>query len=315
MTDTFELRGKAVWVAGHTGMVGSALLRRLAGTGCRVLTVTRAELDLRDQAAVRSWVLANRPDAVFIAAGTVGGIQANDAYPADFAYDNLMIAANIIHAAHEAAVSKLMFLGSSCIYPRLADQPMAEASLWTGPLEPTNQPYAVAKLAGITLCDSYRRQFGRDFVSALPANLYGPGDSLDPARNHVIPALIEKVLAAKSSGGPVEIWGTGSPRREFMYVDDAADAMVFLMQNWSDDGIINVGTGEDVSIAELAKEIAEVTGYTGAFAFQTEKPDGMPRKRLDSDRLLALGWRPKTTLRVGLEQTVEWIEDARRQTA
>jgi GDP-L-fucose synthase len=306
----FDLAGKRVWVAGHTGMVGSALLRRLAGEACQLLTIPRAGLDLRRQAEVETWMSRERPDAVFLAAATVGGIQANSARPGEFCYDNLTITANIIHAAHLCGVGKLMFLGSSCIYPRLADQPMREDSLWTGPLEPTNQGYAVAKLAGITLCDSYRRQYGCDFVSVIPTNLYGPGDNLDPTVNHVVPAMLTKVARARQTGGPVEIWGTGTPRREFLYVDDAADAMVFLMEHWSADGVINIGAGEDVSIAELARLAAEVIGYRGTFQFDTTKPDGMPRKQLEASRLLAMGWRPRTPLREGLSKTYDWCTHA-----
>jgi GDP-L-fucose synthase len=303
----FDLAGKRVWVAGHRGMVGSALVRRLAASGCQVLTVDRATLDLRRQAEVEAWVAENRPDAVFIAAATVGGIQANSTRPGEFCYDNIAITTNIVHAAHLAGVGKLLFLGSSCIYPRLAEQPMREDSLWTGPLEPTNEGYAVAKLAGITLCKTYRRQYGRDFVSVIPTNLYGPGDNLDPASNHVVPATLTKVARARDNGGPVEVWGTGTPRREFLYVEDAADALVFLMEHWSGDDVINIGAGEDVSIADLARLAAQVVGYTGDFHFDTSKPDGMPRKQLEASRLLEMGWRPKTSLLDGLAATWAWI--------
>lgn len=305
----FDLAGKRVWVAGHGGMVGSALCRRLALAGCTLLTVPRAQLDLRRQAEVEAWVAANRPDAVFMAAAKVGGIQANSAYPADFGYDNLAITANIIDSSYRAGVKKLMFLGSACIYPRLAAQPMAEDLLMTGPLEPTNEAYAAAKLAGIALCRGYRHQHGSDFITVIPTNLFGPGDKLDPAASHVVPAMFRKVAEAKRSGGPVEIWGTGTPRREFLYVDDAADAMVFLMEHYSQAEIINIGAGEDMSIADLARKVARVIGYDGAFSFDTSKPDGMPRKQLDASRLLALGWRPSTTTEDGLARTWAWVSE------
>lgn len=304
----YDLSGKKVWVAGHGGMVGSALVRRLAATGAQVVTVGRDQLDLRRQQAVEDWVAEQRPDAVFIAAARVGGIQANASRPAEFFTDNVQITTNIVHAAHLAAVEKLMFLGSSCIYPRLADQPMREDSLWTGPLEPTNEGYAVAKLAGLTQCKAYRRQYGRDFVTVIPTNLYGPGDNLDPASNHVVPAMLAKVARARVNGGPVEVWGTGTPRREFLFVDDAADALVFLMEHWSDETVINVGAGEDVSIAELARMAAQVVGYDGDFHFDVSKPDGMPKKQLEASRILDMGWRPRTSLKDGLAATWRWIE-------
>jgi GDP-L-fucose synthase len=302
----FSLAGRKVWVAGHRGMVGSALVRRLASTGAEVLTVERRRLDLRHQANVEAWVAANRPDAIFVAAAVVGGILANDRRPVDFLQDNLQIQTNIVEAAAEYGVSKLMFLGSACIYPRLCPQPMAESQIMAGPLEPTNEWYAVAKIAGIKLCQAHRRQFGRDFIAALPTNLYGPGDNFDPEASHVVPALIRKIDAAGRAGGPVEIWGTGTPRREFLYVDDAADALVFLMENYSDEAIVNVGQGEDVSIAELAARIARVASYTGGFTFLADKPDGMPLKRLEGSRLAALGWHPKTSLDDGLRRTLDW---------
>ena len=312
----YELKGKRVWVAGHTGMVGSALLRRLASEEVEVLTAGRATLDLRRPAAVEQWLARNRPDAVFLAAATVGGIEANRTRPADFLYDNLLIAANVIHAAANSAVSKLLFLGSSCFYPRLAEQPIREDALLTGPLEPTNEWYAVAKIAGAKLCQAYRRQHGKDFIAVVPTNLYGPGDNFDPRASHVVAALIQKVHEAKLGAMPcVEIWGTGQPRREFLYVDDAADALVFLMERYSAEDIVNVAGGQEVSIRELAELVAEVVGYQGGFRFDPTRPDGMPRKALDATRLQAAGWRPATSLREGLARTYGWfhsIEERRR---
>lgn len=303
----YPLAGKRVWVAGHTGMVGSALVRRLTAAGAQPLAVGRDAVDLRRQSDVEAWMLRERPQAVFVAAATVGGILANDTRPAEFLYDNLAIEANIIHGAHLAGVEKLMFLGSSCIYPKFADQPIVEDSLLTGAFEPTNQWYATAKVAGIKLCQAYRRQYGRDFIAVVPTNLYGPGDNFDLAASHVVPALIRKIQAAKAAGiGPVEVWGTGRPRREFLYVDDAADALVFLMERYSGEEIVNVGSGEDVSIAELTEMVAAAVGYDGGFHYAVEKPDGMPRKGLDASRCLALGWRARTSLRDGLERTCAW---------
>lgn len=304
----FDLSDKRVWVAGDRGMVGSALLRQLEGADCQVLTVGRDELDLRRQGDTEAWIDANRPDVVFVCAATVGGILANDSRPADFIHDNLAIVHNVVHGAHRTGVGKLMFLGSSCIYPKHAEQPMAEADLLTGPLEPTNQWYAVAKIAGIKLCQAYRRQYGDDFIAVIPTNLFGPGDNFDPAASHVVPALIRKVTEARKNGGPVEIWGSGKPRREFLYVDDAARALIFLMENYSAEEIINIGAGESVSIAELARLIACEVGYSGGFRYATEKPDGMPKKQLDSRRILELGWRPTVSLRDGLRTTIDWIQ-------
>jgi GDP-L-fucose synthase len=306
----FPLAGRRVFVAGHRGMVGSALTRRLARSGCEVLTAGRGEVDLRRQEATEAWLAARRPDAVFVAAATVGGILANDTRPGEFLYDNLMIAGNVIEASRRAGVKKLLFLGSSCIYPRLAPQPMTEEALLTGPLEPTNQWYAVAKIAGLKLCAAYRRQYGADFISAQPTNLYGPGDTYDLQASHVVPALIAKTHRAKATGAAeVEIWGTGTPRREFLHVDDLADALVFLMERYSDELQVNVGWGEDVSIRELAELVAEVVGYTGGFRYATEKPDGTPRKLLDVSRLSALGWRPRIALRDGLADAYRWFVD------
>ncbi|MFN8185827.1 MAG: GDP-L-fucose synthase [Gaiellales bacterium] len=300
----FPLAGRRVWVAGHRGMVGSALQRRLAGEGCEILTVDRSTLDLRRQRDVDAWVSRAKPDAVFVAAATAGGILANATRPADFLYDNLLIAGNVVEAARRADVAKLLYLGSSCIYPREAAQPIAEEALLTGALEPTNEWYAVAKIAGLKLCAAYRRQHGCDFVSAQPTNLYGPGDTYDPAASHVIPALILKMHDARTAGADtVEIWGTGRPRREFLYVDDLADALVFLMERYSGEQHVNVGCGEDLPIAELATLVAEAVGFEGTFRYATDRPDGMPRKLLDISRLTALGWSPRTPLRIGLAET------------
>jgi GDP-L-fucose synthase len=303
----FQLAGRRVFVAGDRGMVGSALVRRLARAECRVLTAERA-LDLRRQDATEAWFEANRPEVVFVAAARVGGILANDTRPAEFLYDNLMIAGNVIEAARRSGVAKLLFLGSSCIYPRLAPQPMTEEALLGGPLEPTNQWYAVAKIAGLKLCAAYRRQHGSDFISAQPTNLYGPGDTYDLEASHVVPALIAKTHHAKVTGaGEVEIWGTGAPRREFLHVDDLADALVFLMERYSDELHVNIGWGEDVSIRALARLIAAAVGYRGGFRYATDKPDGAPRKLLDVARLTALGWRPRIPLAEGLKDAYRWF--------
>ena len=304
----FELKGKRVWIAGHRGMVGSALLRRLAGTEAEVLTADRLGLDLRDQPAVKRWLTHNRPDAVFIGAATVGGIEANRTRPAEFLYNNLMIAANIIHAAAESGVSKLMFLGSSCFYPREAPQPIQEDSLLTGPLEPTNEWYAVAKIAGVKLCHAYRRQYGKNFIAVVPTNLYGPGDSFDLRASHVIAALIRRFHEARVNGaGCVEIWGTGKPIRQYLYVDDAADALVFLLERYSEQAIINVAGGEEISIAALAERIAALVNYHDEIRYDHSKPDGMARKVLDGSRLRAVGWKPSLSLDVGLERTYQWF--------
>jgi len=306
--EPYNLKGKRVWVAGHRGMVGSALVRRLRSGGAELLLAEKKTVDLRRQDLLERWITDARPHAVFIAAATVGGIEANRTRPAEFLYDNLMIAANIIHAAADANVEKLMFFGSSCFYPREVEQPIREDTLLTGPLEPTNEWYAVAKIAGIKLCEAYRRQYGKDFIGVVPTNLYGPGDNFDPAASHVIPALILKTHEAKQSGrAPVEIWGTGKPRREFLYVEDAADALVFLMENYSAAEPINVAGGEDVSVAELAELVAAQVGYRGGFHFDTTRPDGMPRKALDASRLLSLGWRPRTSLQTGIAETYRWF--------
>ena len=297
----FPLRRRRVFVAGHRGMVGSALLRRLAREDCEILTVSRTEVDLRRQSETEQCCDAARPEVVFVAAATVGGILANDTRSAEFLYDNMMIAANLIEAARRTGVRKLLFLGSSCIYPRLAPQPIPEAALLSGPLEPTNEWYAVAKIAGLKLCSAYRRQYGCDFISAQPTNLYGPGDTYDVLASHVVPALMLRMHRAKLAGAPeVEIWGTGRPRREFLHVDDLADALVFLMERYSGEEHVNVGWGEDISIAELAELIAETVGYRGRLRYATDKPDGTPRKLLDTSRLKAMGWQPHIPLREGL---------------
>ena len=302
-TVPFDLEAKRVWVAGHRGMVGSALCRRLAHEPCTVLTVDRPEVDLRRQAEVEAWLAAERPDAIFLAAAKVGGIMANDRYPATFLYDNLMIEANVIHAAHRVGVEKLVFLGSSCIYPKFADQPIREDALLSGPLEPTNEWYAIAKIAGLKLCQAYRREHGRDFVAAMPTNLYGPDDNFDLESSHVLPALLRKAHEAKCAGnGHLTIWGTGTPRREFLHVDDCAEALVFLMRHYSDEAPINLGCGADIAIADLARLVMEVVELDAELTFDRTKPDGTPRKLLDTTRLSALGWRPAIGLREGIAQ-------------
>jgi len=301
------LDGKRVWVAGHAGMAGSAIVRRLQRERCEIIVVKRSEVDLRSQAQVEAWMAATRPQIVFVAAATVGGILANASRPAEFLYDNLAIETNIIHSAKQVGVEKLLFLGSSCVYPKFAAQPITEEALLTGALEPTNEWYAVAKIAGIKLCQAYRRQYGCDFISAMPTNLYGPGDNYDLTAGHVAAALQVKIHQAKLQGLPhVEIWGTGTPRREFLFVDDLADGLVFLMNHYSDEPHINVGTGTDVTIRELAELIASVVGYRGAFVFDSSKPDGTPRKVMDVQRLGRLGWSAKTTLEDGFRQAYAW---------
>lgn len=298
---TFDLANKRVWVAGHRGMVGSAIVRRLASENCEVVTATRAEVDLKDPGAVRAFVGDRRPDAIFMAAAKVGGILANDTLPADFLYDNLMIAANVTEAAHRHGVGKMLFLGSSCIYPKMAPQPIPEDALLTGPLEPTNEWYAVAKIAGIKLAQAYRKQHGADFISAMPTNLYGPGDNYDLTSSHVMPALIRKAHEAKLSGADhIVIWGTGTPMREFLHADDCADACVFLMKTYSDFEHVNVGSGSDIAIIDLARMVCEVVGFEGDIVTDTTKPDGTPRKLMSGDKLRALGWRPGIALREGV---------------
>lgn len=306
----FDLKGKRVWVAGHRGMAGSAIVRRLAREECAVITATRKELDLLRQADVLAWVSDQKIDAIFHAAATVGGILANSTRPADFLYENLEIATHVIHAAKVSGVKKLLFLGSSCIYPRLAPQPMHEEDLLTGPLEPTNEWYAIAKIAGIKLCQAYRRQYGCDFVSVMPTNLYGPGDRYDPREGHVVAALIMKVHAAKLANSPtVELWGSGTPRREFLFSEDLADACVFVMKHYSGEGFLNVGTGRDMTILELAESIANIAGWHGEFIFDRSKPDGMPRKVMDVSRLSALGWTAPTGFESGMREAYRWYVD------
>jgi GDP-L-fucose synthase len=302
MARTFELKGKTVFVAGHRGMVGAALVRRLASEDVELLTVGRSEVDLRDQAAVFKWFSDKRPQAVFLAAAKVGGIVANNTLRGEFLYDNLIIAANVIQAAHTNGIEKLMFLGSSCIYPRLAPQPLREDSILTGPLEQTNEPYAIAKIAGIKMVEAYRSQYGADFINVMPTNLYGSGDNYHPEYSHVVAALIRRFHEAKVSGAPeVVVWGTGTPRREFLYVDDLADACVHLMKTYSSDQLVNIGTGEDITIAEFARVVAATTGYTGKISFDPSRPDGTPRKLLDVGRLAKLGWRARTSLEDGIK--------------
>lgn len=304
---TYPLADKKVYVAGHKGMVGGALLRRLEREGCAALTSDRS-CDLREQAQVRDWYADNRPDAVIVAAAKVGGILANDSYPAEFIYDNLIIEANLIECARQSGVEKLLFLGSSCIYPKFAEQPIVEEALLTGSLESTNEWYAIAKIAGIKLCQAYRKQYGCDYISAMPTNLYGPGDNFDLETSHVLPALIRKAHEAKAHGeNAMEIWGSGKPRREFLHVDDCADALVFLLKTYSDMGHINVGSGEDITISDLAKLVMDVVGLEGKLACDLTRPDGTMRKLMSSDRLRAMGWVPSIELRDGIAMTYEWF--------
>jgi len=310
----FDLSGKSIWVAGHRGMVGAALVRRLRRDGHSVITAGRDTLDLMRQAQVEDWFAANRPDVVIVAAARVGGIAANAARPVDFLHDNLMIEANIMRAAANSAVAKLLFLGSSCIYPRLAPQPMAEDALLTGSLEETNQWYAIAKIAGIKLAQAYRQQMGLDFISAMPTNLYGPGDNYDLESSHVIPALLRKAIEARDSGAETAtVWGSGTPLREFMHVDDLADALVFLLEQYSAADHINVGTGEEVTIAQVAQTIADTVGFTGRLVFDASRPDGSPRKLMNSQRLLALGWAPRIGLADGLADAYRHFIESDRQ--
>ncbi len=307
---TYALAGKRVWVAGHRGMVGGAVARRLEKENCTVLTVGRDKVDLRDTSGVRRWMEAEKPQAVVLAAAKVGGIVANDSWPADFLYDNLAIQNAIIHGAFQTGVEKLLLLGSSCIYPKFAPQPIPEDALLTGPLEPTNEWYAIAKIAGIKLCQAYRRQHGRDFISAMPTNLYGPRDNFDLTSSHVIPALIRKAHEAKQTRSPaMVIWGTGTPRREFLHVDDCACALVFLLKTYSDDGHINVGSGTDVAIDELARLVMRVVGYDGELVHDSSKPDGTPRKLMANGKLAEMGWSPAISLEDGLASTYRWFQE------
>jgi GDP-L-fucose synthase len=309
----YALTGKRVWIAGHRGMVGSAITRRLAREGCQILTVGRAEVDLRNQEQTLAWVQAMQPDAVFLAAAKVGGILANATYPADFLYDNLMIEANIFEASHRAGVEKLLFLGSSCIYPKFADQPIREDALLTGTLEPTNEWYAIAKIAGIKLAQAYRKQHSRDFIRAMPTNLYGPGDNFDLAASHVIPAIIRKAHEAKQEGEcEIVIWGTGSPRREFLHVDDCADACVHLMKTYLELDHVNVGAGKDVTILELTRLVCEIVGFAGGIAHDHSKPDGTPQKLMSIDKIRSLGWSPQIELRPGVASTYAWFQNSLR---
>ncbi len=312
----FELKGKTVFVAGHCGMVGSALTRRLAREDVELLTIKRSEVDLRNQAAVFDWFATTKPQAVFLAAAKVGGIVANDTLRAEFLYDNLAIAANVIHAAHINRTEKLMFLGSSCIYPKLAAQPLREDSMLTGPLEPTNEAYAIAKIAGIKLIESYRSQYGSDFINVMPTNLYGRGDNYHPEYSHVVAALIRRFHEAKVSGARnVVVWGTGTPRREFLYVDDLADACIHLMKTYSGDELVNIGTGEDITISEFARLVAATVGYSGAISFDASRPDGTPRKLLDVNRLAKLGWRASTPLEEGIRLAYQAFLSEHKQAA
>lgn len=304
----YPLAGKRVWVAGHRGMVGAALVRRLAQEDCEIITAGRDTVDLTRQAEVEAWLGETRPQAVLLAAAKVGGILANATYPAAFLYENLAIETNIIHAAHLVGVEKLLFLGSSCIYPKFAAQPISEDSLLTGALEPTNEWYAIAKIAGLKLTEAYRKQHGVDFISAMPTNLYGPGDNFDLTSSHVLPALIRKAHEAKLSGAAeLTIWGSGTPRREFLHVDDAADALVFLLKSYSGDQHVNVGSGTDVTILELAETVARVVGFTGRIVLDTSKPDGTPRKLMSGDKLARLGWQPRIELENGIRATYDWF--------
>jgi GDP-L-fucose synthase len=313
----YSLRGKKVWVAGHRGMAGSAIVRRLAQEDCEILTVGREEVDLRRQTEVEEWLSAHKPQAVFVAAGKVGGILANSTQPGDFLYDNMQIEFNVIHAARMVGVEKLLFLGSSCIYPREAPQPMNEDVLLTGQLEPTNEWYAIAKIAGIKLCEAYRRQHGCDFISAMPTNLYGIGDNFDLQHGHVAAALIAKFHRAKIENLPaVELWGSGRPMREFLYADDLADGLVFLMKHYSAAQHVNVGTGREISILDLAHLLKEIVGYEGKLTFDASKPDGMMRKVMDVGRLAEMGWKAETSVEQGFRHAYRWyaenIEQVRR---
>jgi GDP-L-fucose synthase len=312
----FELKGKTVFVAGHRGMVGSALARRLASEDVQLLAATKRELDLRDQAAVFEWFVSKKPQVVFLAAAKVGGIVANDTLPAEFLYDNLAIATNVIHAAHLNRAEKLMFLGSSCIYPRFAPQPMREDVMLTGALEPTNEPYAIAKIAGIKMAEAYRGQYGCDFINVMPTNLYGPGDNYHPEYSHVVAALIRRFHEAKVAGQPnVVVWGTGTPRREFLYVDDLADACIHLMKTYSHAEMVNIGTGEDITIADFARVVAAAVGYKGTISYDTSRPDGTPQKLLDVSRLAKLGWRARTSLENGIRMAYQAYLSEHKQAA
>jgi GDP-L-fucose synthase len=305
---SYALEGKRVWVAGHKGMVGSAVVRRLATENCEIVTIERSDVDLTRQVEVETWIKDAGVDAIVMAAARVGGIVANDTYPAEFLFQNLMIEVNVTDAAHRAGVNRMLFLGSSCIYPQLAPQPIRENALLTGPLEPTNEWYAVAKIAGIKLCQAYRRQYGRDYISAMPTNLYGPGDNFDLLTAHVLPALIRKAHEAKKHGlKELVVWGSGTPRREFLHVDDCANALVHLLKVYSEMEHVNVGSGEDVTILELAKIVAAVVGFDGRVVLDKSKPDGTPRKLMSGDKLAGLGWKPNQQLKTGILETYQWF--------
>lgn len=305
---SYELSKKRVWVAGHKGMVGSAVVRRLERENCEIITAGRETLDLLNQEAVQQWVANNRPDVIVLAAAKVGGILANDSQPAEFLYQNLMIETNIIHSAHLADVDRLLFLGSSCIYPKEAPQPISEDALLTGLLEPTNEWYAIAKIAGIKLAQSYRKQYGRDYISAMPTNLYGPGDNFDLQSSHVLPALMRKVHEAKAAKDEsITMWGTGTPRREFLHCDDCADALVYLLKEYSGHEHVNVGSGCDISILDLTELISKVLGYTGKIEHDLSKPDGTMRKLMSNDKLKTAGWKPSISLEDGIASTYEWF--------
>jgi GDP-L-fucose synthase len=305
----YSLKGKRVWVAGHRGMVGSAIVRRLASEDCEVLVAPRAEVDLRSQAQTSAWLEAKRPDAVVLAAARVGGILANASYPAEFLYDNLMIEGNVIEGSRRAGVQKLLLLGSSCIYPKFAEQPIPEEALLTGALEPTNEWYAIAKIAGVKLAQAYRSQYGCDFICAMPTNLYGPGDNFDLASGHVMPAIIRKAHEARQNGDrEIVVWGSGTPRREFLHVDDCADACIHLLKTYSEAGHVNVGAGEDISILDLTRLICEIVGFAGGVRLDHSKPDGTPRKLLKTDKIRGLGWSPRIELRSGVASTYAWYQ-------
>ncbi|MCW9035113.1 MAG: GDP-L-fucose synthase [Rhodospirillales bacterium] len=307
MTNVYDTKGKKIWVTGHNGLVGSALVRCLQDEDCEVVFAERNDLDLQRQNDVEQWMDDVKPDVVVVAAAIVGGIHANDTQPVEFIYNNLMIESNVINSAYKVGVEKLLFLGSSCVYPKMAPQPIKEQSLLTGSPEPTNEWYSVAKIAGIKLCQAYRKQYGRDFISAIPTNLYGPKDNFDLSSSHVGAALMVKAHKAKLAGqSELEIWGSGTPLRELMYVDDVANGLVFLLQNYSEEMPINIGCGEEISIKNLAKVISGVVGYEGAFVFDAAKPDGAPRKALDSSRIHDMGWRASTSIEAGMKKTYEW---------
>ena len=306
----FELAGKRIYIAGHTGLVGGALARRLAGENCQILSATHADLDLTRQSNVEAWFADKRPDAVIVAAAHVGGIRANSSFPATFLYDNAAIALNVIEAARKSGVDKLLYLSAACTYPKLAEQPIAEEALMTGLLEPTNEWYALAKITGMKLCQAYRAEHGCNFISAQPSSVYGPGDNFDPEEGHVVASMMNKFHVAKESDAPtVELWGTGTPVREFMYIDDLADALVFLLKHYAEPVPINVGTGEDTMIRDLADMIKSAVGYGGSLVWDADRPDGMPKRMLDSTRLLDLGWKPTVALKDGLARTYAWYRD------